>query len=341
MYDWLSKGPISRRSWHHPQHQRSHELSQAPWSSCSCTQVWQRSTGHCQCLWILQQWTQNFWQDPKRPTDKQQECSPRVPSVENEPARPQQDKLQNNMWSDHVTWEYKVFPEFAKLASIGLCMPITSVPAECGYSLLSSEANSHDHFPLAHTANISNGMRQHWKKILHQESFWSTTDLLIQSYCGKIKYDILQQTSSAFVLLTRCPFFFNHTFKSKNLCSPSEMTVHSPLLNGSQTSQSARGYTRTKLLPRSWEQYQCVQYFRVSKQWYGCQCLGGLMHAQILMHSTWGMYRHCKEVCTERWLWEINPLLHQGLKPSSMLHLGFWIRWSTNGAILITVNMIK
>ena len=58
---------------------------------------------------------------------------------------------------------YKKFPESAKLASIGLCMPVTSVPAECGYSLLSSEANSHDHFPLAHTANISNGMRQHWK----------------------------------------------------------------------------------------------------------------------------------------------------------------------------------
>lgn len=87
--------------------------------------------------------------------------------------------------------DYKVFPEFAKLASIGLCMPVTSVPAECGFSLqnriktasslsqkwvhrlmlLSSEANSHDHFPLAHTANISTGMRQHWKYILRQESF--------------------------------------------------------------------------------------------------------------------------------------------------------------------------
>ena len=30
--------------------------------------------------------------------------------------------------------------------------------------------------------------------------------------CGKIKYDILQRTSSAFVRLTSCPFFFNHTF---------------------------------------------------------------------------------------------------------------------------------
>ena len=31
------------------------------------------------------------------------------------------------------------------------------------------------------------------------------------------------------------------------------MTVHSPLFNGSQMSHSAWGYTRTKLLPRSWE----------------------------------------------------------------------------------------
>ena len=64
------------------------------------------------------------------------------------------------------------------------------------------------------------------------------------------------------------------------------MTVHSPLLNGSQTSQSARGYTRTKVLPRSWEQYQCVQYFHVSKQWCGCQCLGFVMCAQMLMYVT-------------------------------------------------------
>ena len=55
------------------------------------------------------------------------------------------------------------------------------------------------------------------------------------------------------MLLTSCPFFFNPTLTSKNQCSPSEMTVHSPLLNGSQTSHSARGYTRAKLLPRSWE----------------------------------------------------------------------------------------
>ena len=31
--------------------------------------------------------------------------------------------------------------------------------------------------------------------------------------------------------------------------------------------------------------YRCVQYFRVSKQWYGCQCLGFLMCAQLLMRE--------------------------------------------------------
>ena len=30
--------------------------------------------------------------------------------------------------------------------------------------------------------------------------------------------------------------------------------------------------------------YQCVQHFRVSKQWYGCQCLGLLTCAQMLLH---------------------------------------------------------
>ena len=30
---------------------------------------------------------------------------------------------------------------------------------------------------------------------------------------------------------------------------------------------------------------QCLQYFCVSKQWYGCQCLGVLMCVQMLMHA--------------------------------------------------------
>ena len=31
--------------------------------------------------------------------------------------------------------------------------------------------------------------------------------------------------------------------------------------------------------------YQCEQYFRVSRQWYGCQSLGSLTRAQVLMHA--------------------------------------------------------
>ena len=31
--------------------------------------------------------------------------------------------------------------------------------------------------------------------------------------------------------------------------------------------------------------YHCAQYFPVSKQWYGCQCLGFLTCTQLLMHA--------------------------------------------------------
>ena len=36
--------------------------------------------------------------------------------------------------------------------------------------------------------------------------------------------------------------------------------------------------------------YQCVQYFRVSRQWYGCQCLGFLTCTQLLVRviARWG-----------------------------------------------------
>ena len=32
--------------------------------------------------------------------------------------------------------------------------------------------------------------------------------------------------------------------------------------------------------------YQCVQYFPVSKQWYGCQCWGFLTCTRMSMHAT-------------------------------------------------------
>ena len=54
----------------------------------------------------------------------------------------------------------------------------------------------------------------------------------------------------------------------------------------------------------------CMQYFRVSEQWYGCQCLR-FFHV------------HRKRVCTASLLWEKNPLPHRGLEPASVLHLAF------------------
>ena len=40
------------------------------------------------------------------------------------------------------------------------------------------------------------------------------------------------------------------------------------------------------------DSYQCVQYFYVCKEWYGCQCLEFLSCAQMLMHAT------ARVVCT-------------------------------------------
>ena len=35
-------------------------------------------------------------------------------------------------------------------------------------------------------------------------------------------------------------------------------------------------------------------------------------------NCTWGVYGQGKRVCTERWLWEENPLPHQGIEPASV-----------------------
>ena len=42
---------------------------------------------------------------------------------------------------------------------------------------------------------------------------------------------------------------------------------------------------------------QCVQYFRVSKQWYGCQCLGFLTRAQMFLHAI--AHRGCRDTVRE------------------------------------------
>ena len=73
--------------------------------------------------------------------------------------------------------------------------------------------------------------------------------------------------------------------------------------------------------------HQCEQYFHVSKQCYGNQCMGFLTRTQMLLHrevvGIWGLCRHCKRVCTGSGLWEKNPLPQRGLKPASVLRLVF------------------
>ena len=184
-YDWLSKSLISRRkSWHHPQHQTS-EFSHISWSSCSSPWVWQRSPS-C-CPWVFWQWMHNFWWDPK--TVKEQVINSGNTCWEFSQLKMTlkgHGRMNFKTTRGLIMWGYKVFfsPEFAKL---GLCIPVTSVPAEHGISiqnrmktarrsslsesrvnrmrlmLLLSEANFLDHLSLVHAANIFNSMQQ-WQK---------------------------------------------------------------------------------------------------------------------------------------------------------------------------------
>ena len=67
--------------------------------------------------------------------------------------------------------------------------------------------------------------------------------------------------------------------------------------------------------------------------WYIFVCLNSSMAVGVWDYNmrtdvdacdcTWGLYGPCKRVCTESRLWEKNPLLHQGLKPTSVVCLGF------------------
>ena len=43
--------------------------------------------------------------------------------------------------------------------------------------------------------------------------------------------------------------------------------------------------------------YRCVQYFRVFKQWYGCQCLESLTCAYTLMHAV--EHKRCMDTARE------------------------------------------
>ena len=80
--------------------------------------------------------------------------------------------------------------------------------------------------------------------------------------------------------------------------------------------------------------YQCVQYFPVSRQWYGCQCLGFLTCTQMLMHAI--AHRGCTDTVRESALkadWDKNPLPYQGLKPVPVFAPGFSVGCSTSWAI--------
>ena len=43
------------------------------------------------------------------------------------------------------------------------------------------------------------------------------------------------------------------------------------------------------------------------------------------------VYRHCKRVCSESWLWEKNPLSHWGIEPASVVcQSNALINWATS-----------
>ena len=52
--------------------------------------------------------------------------------------------------------------------------------------------------------------------------------------------------------------------------------------------------------------------------------VSGIFHVHTdadACNCTLGLFWHHKRVCSESWLWEKNPLPHQGLKPTQVLHL--------------------
>ena len=82
----------------------------------------------------------------------------------------------------------------------------------------------------------------------------------------------------------------------------------------------------TQVRHSSWQSsathsYLCVQYFHVSKQWYGYQRCCFLTRTDVdTCDCMWELYGHHKllKVCTESWHWEKNPLPQQGLEPASV-----------------------
>ena len=70
--------------------------------------------------------------------------------------------------------------------------------------------------------------------------------------------------------------------------------------------------------------YQCVQYFRGSRQCYDWQCLGFLTCAQMLMHATsHGGYTDTVRQYALEVDWEKSPLPHLGHERETVLRLAF------------------
>ena len=68
--------------------------------------------------------------------------------------------------------------------------------------------------------------------------------------------------------------------------------------------------------------YPCVQYFCLSKQWHGCQCLGFLTWAQMLMHAI--AHGGCTDtVLLFLWRQQLNPWL-QTLKITDFHEFQLW-----------------
>ena len=70
--------------------------------------------------------------------------------------------------------------------------------------------------------------------------------------------------------------------------------------------------------------HQCVQYSRVSRQWYGCQSLGCLTCVQMLMYAI--AHGDCTNTVRESALEADSPrklLSNRGLEPAAVLRLAF------------------
>ena len=81
--------------------------------------------------------------------------------------------------------------------------------------------------------------------------------------------------------------------------------------------------------------YQCVQCFPVSRQWYGCQCLGFLTWTRMLMRAiAHGGCTDTVRVCTESWLSGRKNPCRTGNSNPRQYYAWFSDQCSNNWAVL-------